>query len=1601
MPKSPASRCGCSQQIEGRFVLFSVAMGLELPVTFGECGIGSRINLVARLKCWDPSHEAHWLSSNHDGVSFLACGLLDGSGDTYSLLNAEFRRQFPVPLVCLDEKSHVFKHYRPTWESMNEVVEMCAGFGGMTQGLVAAGFTSVAVVDFNDRMMNLFGKQCEADQVVGDVNQLETLVAVQKISRGAGVLAAGFACQPFSKLGDERGGMDDRALCLRGILASAYYLQVQAVVLECVQPATLNTFVEQEIQHFQKISGFHISQHDLHLQDIWPARRSRAWWLLSSPMLGKIPLYGWPKMGIVSKVRHLIPYIQPWDPADEDDLALTAIEFSAFGCDQEIGNKYMLNIEGCAPCALHSWGSQLHACRCGCRPAGLSEHRLREKGLFGCLVRSCPTETKESLIRHIHPNEVMMLCGYDPIIDFGDDPRLTLAAAGQMASPLQASWVFATLAERILALQGIHSEFKAEAQLQAYMTWLIMRGRQVWPVDHETIVDRRSASLVQFWKSQANLSLHELLHPQRWPDLALPVVSIASILDLIIRQQQSSSMVVPFHPPGDVAMTAIDDEDQECEPTPWVEKHENSGIDMPPPNAEFCTVLFMHEKGAPIRLLVSNDCTFQQLVNAHEKLVGPFQIQEVCDQHGMILPHSLVLQAGQVLCIRCTEFQHPPVVSRVADVLSVESSLCPLSDRTAHDMSVCGEVSLSNPAEDARKAHVGDPKQVVSPTVPWTCLPAEDVSHAIVREQHGPAAESVSVDFCKISAHESWISAAPLLGLQNEQFLSLKVPSVVVNQHLVALKKQVISIEDRLKILQNQGNLWTDDEFCHQIELLLQLCHARTFADPKAPAAKYMMIDPLIFTGWATHGSTWCHAWARDHAEVKTEGLIILTACMLDKHWIPAVLTPNGDVLHLCTWDAPAHSHDRLNAMVEVLAQRLGFNSVAVLRQHRMFLSSDKCGALAMAFLHHTVFDSMLPTTVDEADMVHARLRAVYVQFLMNSPAAHRPWIWGAGDEEDAPFMNEPGCSSSSNPVAATNVALATGGFHSCIPKEDRLELLRAKGQMWGDDEVRFHLNHMIAHPNNVSHNTYATIPGFVMMDPLLLSTWDSIGPTLCETWCRRNTDVAKKGVHVVAIFLANEHWFPVWMVPHGRTLVAHVIQDPFVDHQILLPLLAVMKESLEFEETVLHTIPCPLPQHELCGAAAVAFLGHVMVGADLPQTLSDLKDYHANMKAGFVNALFDGTCCICPVAWGSGSSGLQKLLAEELVKHGVPEAASLQRAQQAIQVIGGEQVQQALQSKNVWRALKVVGNNAKFQFLLPDELANLVASNKSVPVGKRLKMQGIKTRPSFPEAMDPSKLTLPEGIFQAQGKPVLQIAPKQLGPLAHGIALLTLDEAMPYLKAGKQVSQEPLAIAVFLPPGGEIDTVLPHTKVLTPCVCIANNEPLLAEATVVQLGSGFVEKLVVPTTIALDQMEVVTIKVLVYKDECPIPWDEFTSAPIKHLVRVFPVLTRCHVDECSCDAWHNKEKLPLKDPILDVWRRQFLKAGFKQAPAGKSDMFSVCLRVPKEIMPALLAQSGTSGAYTEPRTPDGKEVLPEYVVVWAPRMSQSELSHLMRTNLQ
>ena len=179
-------------------------------------------------------------------------------------------------------------------------------------------------------------------------------------------MSAGFACQPYSQLGDGRGKDDERSSCLSKVLTMAFFLRVHVLVLECVSPAAQNDFVRNELAH--------------KLDMVWPSRRSRAWWVLTSPLVGPVNLQTWPKLEDVTQVQHVIPCVSSWDPRDELALSLNHDESIAFGLTDGTFTRFLLDAKGVAPCALHSWGNQLTACPCGCRSHGLSQHMAGNKG---------------------------------------------------------------------------------------------------------------------------------------------------------------------------------------------------------------------------------------------------------------------------------------------------------------------------------------------------------------------------------------------------------------------------------------------------------------------------------------------------------------------------------------------------------------------------------------------------------------------------------------------------------------------------------------------------------------------------------------------------------------------------------------------------------------------------------------------------------------------------------------------------------------------------------------------------------------------------------------------------------------------------------------------------------------------------------------------------------------------------------------------------------------------------------------------------------------------------------------------------------------------
>ena len=1061
------------------------------------------------------------------------------------------------------------------------------------------------------------------------------------------------------------------------------------------------------------------------------------------------------------------------------------------------------------------------------------------------------------------------------------------------------------------------------------------------------------------------------MHPNRWPVMSQLPICIASVLDWIIRERQPLQIPVPLQAtPIDTPMS-VDEM-----PTPWFESQDNDSDHGPLASPHECIVVFKHELSDPVKFVVTTPCTVHDMLQAHIKLVGDFQVIQVCNQHGVALPMAHEMQLGEVFFVWCENSSADLPTHAAASVVEGQRP----GDFAADDDGMHDE------------SHAYAPRPVVSPTIAWTQPiqdPAENVSPLLHDVGECETPDRILADT------DSWISAAPLLGLCDEQFTTLQPPQVQSLKHLWSLRHQFLRATDRTLILSNQHGVWADDEFRFHMANLVKAFNNCQCTQGSGNVKSCTVLDPLLITGWLHHGHQACSDWGASHPEIQKKGGLLISACMVEKHWVPVVMKPVGVRLHITTWDSPDHDHSKLIVLLEAIGQALGFSQVIMERHHRLFFSSDKCGAMAMTDLHHALLGVMLPTGSDEVVVLHDRFRQAFTAAVAEAQLAHRPWVWGAGDQHPVPMELPSSSQSEISRDPSTNMSAS----HQCISKESRMDLLREKGKMWGDDEVRYHLLHLLRHQDTVRHAQTTNVPGFVMMDPLLLSTWDSVGKVMCETWCKTNPAVAR-GHHIVAVFLHNDHWFPVWCVPRSNVMVVHKLADPLVPDDLLFPMAHVLKQSLGFQEVVLHTIPNPLPSNNLCGAAAVAFIGHLLVGAPLPTTVQELNTLHSNMKASFVDALFKGKCCICPVAWGSGPIGaLLKPLTEELLKHGVPESKVDQRAQQAIKALGSDNVAIALKSKNVWRSLKTMGNNVKFQFLLPDELDAVISSNKGLPVGKRTKLKLPQTKPTMPESIDPAKLAIIDGTLRCQGAVVPQIACQQIGPVSRGVVLISLEEASPYLRAGKPVSNEPLALAVLVPPGSDITTALPHTKVMLPCTCVANREPLLVETWIVQLGSGLVEKHVVSQAIALDQLDVVSVKALVYRDEFTGKWDEFISSPIKHVVHFLPLLKRCHDTACNCECWHNPEGLAVKEPLMDVWRRQFLSSGFKQTPAQKSDIFSMCLRIPAVLLEGLLSKSGQAGIYLEPRSPDGKEVLSEYSVIWSSKMNASEMAHTKQTN--
>ena len=146
------------------------------------------------------------------------------------------------------------------------------------------------------------------------------------------------------------------------------------------------------------------------------------------------------------KVKDVLPRPVA-SPSEYESLLLSDFELVEFQKRKPL-KSFLLDLEHPLPTALHSWGSQVLSCPCGCR-AAFSERRLN-KGI--CAVLEPCATTGATNFRHMTAREVALLSGLSPLYQLGDNPRLALSLVGQLASPLQSAWIGSHLAQALRAL---------------------------------------------------------------------------------------------------------------------------------------------------------------------------------------------------------------------------------------------------------------------------------------------------------------------------------------------------------------------------------------------------------------------------------------------------------------------------------------------------------------------------------------------------------------------------------------------------------------------------------------------------------------------------------------------------------------------------------------------------------------------------------------------------------------------------------------------------------------------------------------------------------------------------------------------------------------------------------------------------------------------------------------------------------------------------------------------------------------------------------------------------------------------------------------------
>lgn len=1625
------------------------------------------------------------------------------STSTFAILGGKIVTGGRHVLITTSVDSHVIQHQGLDMCNFNGSIEVCAGIGVVSTCLPFNKAYPVCFVEQNERFADWLKKKEIAPVVCGDIADPAVVKAVSEITSGRPVpISGGISCQPFSSLGDRREAADPRSQSLPAMLRMGYYLRSPLMTIECTKEAYDSMWVQDMLKTFAKQTGYVLNQRVLNLHNTWPAHRTRWWATLSMPSLGISNIPEMPQLDFVPAVVHLLQ-IHPHLPEEEcAQLNLTAYELHHFHAQPQGIAGSIIDAAKAMPTATHSWGSQLGPCQCGCRQHGFSLSRLAKKGLYGVLI-PLGTMVKNGEdwyhgMRHPHPKEVAILNALDPRYlncDKGISLRFLLAGVGQMASPLQGSWV---MANALFQMQqnGFPIDAPPPRHVLANMCRELFKARiEVWPhfsCNKSTVLFEREISRLDHPIT--------MLHPDQVDDYATEQVaechnqskpwkfahhpgdkqgdsSGSNTEDFQVGPQDRTgwdrdqcpgtqiilASKVPPEMNAEINTANADDDDTpcivphfkiQCESSPIAERQEqclDSVGQHVPSNQSSPDLTFAqedesgadstpveHARGSDLRspadvqpeLLGDNasghfdshvsrrtmepyasEAGHVQFASGHARTAAKTKVHEITPactaglggvmssfHHGeQLIKLSGDVDPGQAKRVHAQIFKdRSEVVLNTAAVHPNALDPHPRAGVKAPGISATPGNHNADPCNQAIQSKTLKPVRACSfpsKDVPKDCaVPSDTIevtqasreSDKVVDAQSSELAEANHDDplpGLHAGGFAPGMSATP--GHQNADQLCMPDKQGVTDSTKEMIPSPPHAGYPAPGMSATPGYQNADHDHSNQVPLTLnirptalrtamatnthqagsldpgmaatpgnhnadkqQLGNHHTSAESKYQPEMTQPEDPLMAND----------PWAAAIAKSTHHDLTCQTESQANATMMPAY-DPNGGLTFFAT---KKRSQDHLD---DVKAKRQCISNEGKSTHHQNVLSlatADQSYPSGTGRINGDDGETFYVWVGHEGTPLHqvAVTKGATVGQLAVAENQH------LGLAEPVRTMTAMG---SHLPVykelfPSQIVLLESGNVEHKptipdMPGASRQNLLWHQQGWVANDEMSFYLR-MLGQPNLT--NTTA---------PLIMDNTDTDGPKF-EQWLATGVDLKGTSNDVVVIHTAclyMNHWFPVTAKFDAETI--HITTT-------LPDLPAVQKWAIDAWGPVFefHYI-VPLEGFPAdCGFQALAWI--------MARTLEETRAYPMEVEEAIKwRYMFDQHLCNTgkansrdfQVCFGGMMEPTAAELSALLQAHGVASERSPALANHLVQTFGALSIKQTLGSARPWADLKSKASAHKppIKLVLTEELQQQIANRLQnvKPIGSKKNKQTKKASQAKWVPPPASQILIPDGIFQQQdGTPLKQITMHQLQSNHRGVAVVNIQDALPFFRTLKPVCTEGAAMLVL----DFQDPSIPdtHQVIRFPASCAGTQEPMILTAALVQLGQQTITRALPADPTTIDQVDTAVVRAVLYRDQSTLAWQAISMKPVKALFEL---------EHFSCLE---------KGDVLDVWDRQTLNKQFQRVKPEEADMFSVVMRVQASCFSRLMESNGKEGLFFEPRTPNGRGPCPNHRVIWLPKQT-------------